>query len=193
MAFFYVPPHRRSAAHELQRAIETLKSRWGWIVALGCAVAGMGVLALILITSATIATVYTIAIFMILAGGAEIAAGLSARTWGRFFLWLAAGLAYIVAAAFALAQPLMAAAVFTLLLGAGMIATGVIRIAFGAQLGPPLRGPLLFAGVITLLVGILIIAGWPENSFLVLGVLLGLDLLFWGMAWIGLGLMLRRL
>jgi uncharacterized membrane protein HdeD (DUF308 family) len=193
VAFFYVPPHRRSAAHELQRAIETLKSRWGWIVALGGAVAGMGVLALILVTSATIATVYTIAIFMILAGGAEIAAGLSARTWGRFFLWLAAGLAYIVAAAFALAQPLMAAAVFTLLLGAGMIATGGIRIAFGAQLDPPLRGPLLFAGVITLLVGILIIAGWPENSFLVLGVLLGLDLLFWGVAWIGLGLMLRRL
>ncbi|HET6377407.1 MAG TPA: DUF308 domain-containing protein [Methylocella sp.] len=193
MAFFYVPPPRRSAAHELQRAVETLKSRWGWIVALGCAVAGMGVLALILVTSATIATVYTIAIFMILAGGAEIAAGLSARTWGRFFLWLAAGLAYIVAAAFALAQPLMAAAVFTLLLGAGMIATGVIRIAFGAQLDPPLRGPLLFAGVITLLVGILIIAGWPENRFLVLGVLLGLDLLFWGVAWIGLGLMLRRL
>jgi uncharacterized membrane protein HdeD (DUF308 family) len=85
----------------------------------------------------------------------------------------------------------MAAAVFTLVLGAGMIATGAIRVALGAQLGVPLRGPLLLAGVLTLLVGLLIIAGWPENSFFILGVLLGLDLLFWGTALLGLGLRLR--
>jgi len=44
---------------------------------LGGLIAGMGVTALILVVSATIASVYTIAIFMILAGAAEIATGLS--------------------------------------------------------------------------------------------------------------------
>ncbi|HWX13339.1 MAG TPA: DUF308 domain-containing protein [Methylocella sp.] len=153
----------------------------------------MGVAALILVTSATIASVYTIAIFMILAGGAEIASSLSAKTWGRFVLWIAAGLAYIVVASFALAQPLMAAAFFTLLLGAAMIATGVVRIFLGAHLGAPSRTPVLFAGLLTLWVGMLIIAGWPADRFLILGVLLGLDLLFWGVAWIRLGLRLRNL
>jgi len=98
---------------------------------LGGLIAGMGVAALILVVSATIASVYTIAIFMILAGAAEIATGLSAKTWGRFLLWIFAGLAYIVVAAFALAQPLVAAAFFTLVLGAGMIATGAVRIFSG--------------------------------------------------------------
>jgi len=83
---------------------------------------------------------------MILAGAAEIATGLSAKTWGRFLLWIFAGLAYIVVAAFALAQPLVAAAFFTLVLGAGMIATGAVRIFLGAHLGAPLRGPVLLAG-----------------------------------------------
>jgi uncharacterized membrane protein HdeD (DUF308 family) len=173
--------------------MESLRSRWRWIVALGAVTAGMGVAALILVTSATIASVYTIAIFMILAGGAEITTGLSAKTWGRFFLWIAAGLAYIVAGSFALAQPLVAAAFFTLLLGAAMIATAVVRIVFGAQLDAPLRGPVLGAALLTLCVGVLIVAGWPADSFLILGVLLGLDLLFWGAAWIGLGLRLRNL
>jgi uncharacterized membrane protein HdeD (DUF308 family) len=191
VAFWNSPSPFWDRRQDLRRAIESLKPRWGWIVALGAVIAGMGVAALILVTSATTASVYTIAIF--LAGGAEIAAGLRAKTWGRFFLWIIAGLAYMVAASFALAQPLMAAAVFTLLLGAGMIATGLVRIFLGSHLDAPLRGPLLFAGVLTLLVGVLIIAGWPENSFLILGVLLGLDLLFWGTAWRGLGLRLRRL
>ncbi len=178
---------------KLRTAVESLKPRWGWIVALGVLIAGMGLVALILVVSATIVSVYTIAVFMIIAGAAEIATGLGAKTWGRFLLWIVAGLAYIVVAAFALAQPLVAAAIFTLVLGAGMIATGLVRVYLGVHLGAPLRGPVLFAGLLTALVGVLIVIGWPQNSFFILGILLGLDLSFWGAAWIGFGLRLRRL
>ena len=193
MAFTNDPSPFRDGPQDVKTAIESLRPRWGWIVALGGLIAGMGVAALILVVSATIASVYTIAIFMILAGAAEIATGLGAKTWGRFLLWIFAGLAYIVVAAFALAQPLVAAAFFTLVLGAGMIATGAVRIFLAAHLGAPLRSPVLLAGGgLTALVGVLIVAGWPENSFVILGILLGLDLLFWGVAWIGFGLRLRR-
>jgi uncharacterized membrane protein HdeD (DUF308 family) len=193
VVFSNYPSPFREKPEDLLTAIEALRSRWPWIIALGIASAGLGVTALILVVSATIASVYTIAIFMILVGGAEIAMGLSALTWGRFFFWIIAGLAYIVVASFALAQPLVAARFFTLMLGAGMIATGVVRMFLGAYLDASLRGPVLFAGFLTLLVGLLIVAGWPENRFWVLGVLLGLDLLFWGTAWIALGFRLRRL
>ena len=193
MAFPSNPSPVHNRGQDVKRAMESLRPRWPWIVALGAAIAGMGISALILVTSVTIASVYTVAIFMILAGGAEIATGLSAKTWGRFFLWFAAGLAYIVAGSFALAQPLVAAAFFTLLLGAAMIATAVVRIFLGAQLDAPLRGPVLGAALLTLFVGTAIVAGWPADIFLILGVLLGLDLLFWGAAWIGLGLRLRNL
>jgi uncharacterized membrane protein HdeD (DUF308 family) len=177
----------------LLTAIEILRLRWRSVAAVGAISAGLGILALVLVVSATIASVYLIAIFMIAVGGAEIAFGLSAKTWGRFFLWIIAGLAYITAASFALAQPLIAAAAVTLLLGAGMIVTGTLRIVIGTYLDYPLRGPVVFAGVLTLAIGVLIIASWPENRPYVLGILLGLDLLFWGIAWIGLGLRLRRL
>ncbi len=112
MAFTNDPSPFRDGPQDVKTAIESLRPLWGWIVALGGLIAGMGVAALILVVSATIASVYTIAIFMILAGAAEIATGLSAKTWDRFLLWIFAGLAYIVVAAFSLAQPLVAAAFF---------------------------------------------------------------------------------
>jgi uncharacterized membrane protein HdeD (DUF308 family) len=180
----------------LRRAIESLRPRWGLIVAMGILIPCMGVAALALVASATITSVYAIAyaiaVFMIVAGAAEIATGLAAKTWRRFVVWIIAGLAYIVVPAFALAQPLVAATFFTLVLGAGMVATGVVRIYLGAHLGASVRRPVLLAGVLTALVGVLIVAGWPANSFVILGVLLGLDLLFWGTGWIGFGLRLQH-
>ncbi|WOJ89664.1 HdeD family acid-resistance protein [Methylocapsa polymorpha] len=176
----------------LGTAIERLRHRWGWMVAFGLLVALFGVAALILDVSATIASVYTIAIFIIIAGAAEIATGIGAKSWGRFFLWILGGLLYIVAGAFALANPFIAAYFLTLMLGAGLIATGGVRIYLGTQLGKEVRGSVIFSGVLTLLIGILIVLGWPSNTPFVLGILLGVDLLFWGLAWVSFGFRLRR-
>jgi uncharacterized membrane protein HdeD (DUF308 family) len=173
-------------------AIERLRHRWGWMVAFGVLVALFGVAALILDVSATIASVYTIAIFIIIAGAAEIATGIGAKSWGLFFLWIIGGLFYIVAGSFALANPIIAAYFLTLMLGAGLIATGGVRIYLGSQLGKEVRGSVIFAGVLTLIIGILIVIGWPANTPFILGILLGVDLLFWGLAWISFGFRLRH-
>ena len=171
--------------------VERLRHRWGWFVGLGALMVILGVAALLLVVSATIASVYTIAVFMIIAGGAEIVLGFSSRSWGRFFLWVIGGIAYIVVGAFALARPLMAAAAFTLLLGAAMLATGIIRVYMGTHLGKSVRGSVIFAGVVTSIVGFIIILGWPANSFIVLGLLLGIDLVIWGASWVMLGLRMK--
>jgi len=175
----------------LGTAIERLRHRWGWFIGFGALVALMGLLALYLVVSATIASVFTIAIFMIIAGGTEIAMGLTGQTWSRFFLLIIAGLLYVVGGAFALAQPFLAAAVFTLILGIALVVTGCMRIYIGTHLGKPTRTMVILAGIVTAFVGLLIVLGWPTNSFFILGILLGLDLLFWGSSWIGFGLRLR--
>ena len=140
---------------------------------------------------ATITTVYIIAIFMIIAGGSEIMVGLGSRTWGRFFLWALAGLFYIVGGAFALAQPIHAAIVLTLMLGAALLIAGVVRIYIGTHMHSHARTLVIVGGVVTALVGVLIIAGWPNNSYVILGTLLGIDLLFTGVMWVGFGLRLK--
>ena len=85
MTFSNNPPPYPEEPRDLKTAIESLRPRWLWIVGLGTLIASLGVAALILVVSATIASVYTIAIFMILAGAAEIATGLERQDVGPVF------------------------------------------------------------------------------------------------------------
>ena len=117
---------------------------------------------------------------------------LPARSWGRFAAFELAGLVYLVAGFFAVFSPLEASVVLTLLLGAGLIATSVSRLYLAAQMhGSPSRNALFLAAGATGLLGLLIVLGWPNNSLFILGTLLGVDLLFQGLAWTALGLRVR--
>ena len=49
-----------------------------------------------------------------------------------------------------------------------------------------------FSGVVTLQLGLPILAGWPINSVYILGLFLGIDLIMAGTGWIGLGFGLHR-
>jgi uncharacterized membrane protein HdeD (DUF308 family) len=62
-------------------------------------------------------------------------------------------------------NPLLAAKLLTLLLGASLIASGVVKIvlAFGMKAGSSWVVVVL-AGIVTLLVGGVIVAQWPVNS-----------------------------
>ncbi len=51
---------------------------------------------------------------------------------------------------------------------------------------------VVVSGVITLLLGLIILIHWPVSSLYVLGIFLGVDLVFAGAGWIGLGLGLRQ-
>jgi uncharacterized membrane protein HdeD (DUF308 family) len=178
--------------HSLGGMTERLRHRWGWFVGFGALAAILGLAALVLVVSATIASVLTIAIFMIITGGTEIVMGFGSKTWGRFFLFILLGLLYIVAGAFALAQPLLAAAVLTLMLGWALVATGAVRIWLGTHLPPGSKSMMILAGIATLLFGLVIVLGWPGNSFFVLGIILGLDLLFYGVSMIAFGMRLKN-
>ena len=186
-----LPERNLSHGPTLGTAMHKLHHRWGWFVALGILAVFLGTVALVLDVHATITTVYIVAVFMIIAGGSEVAVGLGSKTWGRFFLWIVAGLFYIVAGAFALAQPIHAAIILTLMLGAAMLTAGVVRIYIGTHMHSHAKMMVIVGGAVTALVGVLIILGWPTNSLVILGLLLGIDLLFTGMTWIGFGLRLR--
>ena len=179
--------------HSLGDGVERLRSKWGWFFAYGIVTAVMGMLALVLVGTATIASVYMIAFFMILVGGAEIAMGLRAKTWGWLAIYVVVGLLYVVAGAFALAQPLVAAAFYTLMLGAALLVTGLLRIFAATKITSGPKGLLILAGIITAMLGLMIIMDWPGASTYVLGLFLGLDLLFYGTGWAAFAMRLRTL
>jgi uncharacterized membrane protein HdeD (DUF308 family) len=173
--------------------LEPLRAKSGWIVALGVIYVITGFIALGSVVMATAVSVFVVGIMMVIAGIAEVIGAFQVKTWGKFLLWIALGALYIIAGIEALQNPLLAAVVLTLALGVTLVVSGIVRIilAFGMKAGNAWIW-LLLSGVITLLLGLIILARWPVSSLYVLGLFLGIDLVFAGSGWIALGLGLRR-
>ena len=51
---------------------------------------------------------------------------------------------------------------------------------------------VVISGLVTLVLGVIILAHWPVSAVYALGILLGVDLVFAGASWIRLGLGLRN-
>jgi uncharacterized membrane protein HdeD (DUF308 family) len=170
-----------------------LRAKWGWIVALGIVYVIAGFIALGSVVMATVASVLVVGIMMIVAGVAEVINAFQIKTWGKFLLWALLGVLYIVAGFITFDNPLFAAVLLTLLLGASLVASGVMRLflAFSMKAETPWLWIALSA-VVTLLLGVIILARWPVNSVYILGLFLGIDLIMAGSGWIGLGFGLRR-
>ena len=173
--------------------LEPLRAKRGWIIALGIVYVIAGLIALGSIVTATIATVFVVGIMMLIAGVAEVFHAFQIKTWGRFLLWLLLGALYIIAGFLTFENPLLAAALLTLLLGVSLIASGIMRIvlAVGMKGGTPWIWVVL-SGAITLLLGLVILAHWPVSSLYILGLFLGIDLVFAGAGWIAVGFGLGR-
>jgi uncharacterized membrane protein HdeD (DUF308 family) len=173
--------------------VAPLRARWGWIVALGVVYLVAGFIALSSIVMATVASVFIVGVMMIIAGVAEVFYAFQIKTWGRFLVWALLGVLYIVAGFITFENPLLAAVLLTLLLGAFLVASGIVRLflAFSMTRETP-RIWVALSGVITLLLGLLILARWPVNSLYILGLFLSFDLIMAGASWIGLGFGLHR-
>ena len=179
--------------HSLGAAIERLRSKWGAIVAFGALLMLMGAAALIFAFVSTLAVVTLCGVLFLIGGAAEIGVGMHAKAWGRFFLWVLGGLFYILAGVMCILDPLLAAGVLTLILGAGLIAAGVVRAVLAFELPQSPQRPLLFlAALVTFGLGLIIVIHWPLSSVYVLGTLLGVDLLVHGAGWVSFGIGLRR-
>jgi uncharacterized membrane protein HdeD (DUF308 family) len=173
--------------------VAPLRAKWGWIVALGVVYVVAGFIALASVAMATVASVLVVGVMMIVAGIAELINAFQIKTWGRFLVWALLGVLYIIAGFVTFENPLLAAALLTLFLGASLFASGIVRIflAFSMKRETPWIWVAL-SGVITLLLGLIILAHWPVNSVYILGMFLGIDLIFAGAGWIGLGFGLHR-
>ena len=170
-----------------------LRAKWGWIVALGVVYLLAGFVALGSVVMATVASVFVVGVMMIVAGVAEVFSAFQIKSWGKFLLWVLLGVLYILAGFVTFENPLLAAALLTLILGASLVASGIMRIilAFSMKQETPWIW-ILLSGAITLLLGLLILAHWPVSSLYILGLFLGIDLVMAGAGWIGLGFGLHR-
>lgn len=180
-------------ANEVVPTHAEIRQRWGWFAALGVLMILAGIVALLSVFMATVASVIWVGAMMVVSGLVEIVHGLQMKSWGRFFLWIIIGLLYVAAGVIAFVNPILASTVLTLMIGVGLIVAGVVRVVLSMQMRTGSAWAwVAFSGVVTLLLGAIIVLHWPVSSLYTLGIFLGVDLIIAGASWLGIGLGFRR-
>lgn len=172
--------------------VSDLRSKYGWFIAVGVLLLALGAFAIFNLFAATIVSVFFIGVLMIVGGGARIVHAFQVEKKSSLVFWLLSGALYAVAGALVLANPALGAAVFTLLLAASLIASGVVIVvaSFSSNVERG-RWWVFFSGVLTAVTGLVLALGWPLSGVWALGMILAIDLTFQGWALIGFGLALR--
>ena len=127
-----------------------------------------------------------IGIAMIVAGLAQTVYAFQAGSVGRGILRLLFGGVTVLAGIVIMAQPGMALATLTLLLAIYFVVDGLTTI-FASAAVEQGKGMVIFNGVITLILGLMIWSEWPVSGVWAIGILLGIRLIFSGMTMLMLG------
>ncbi len=172
---------------------DILAKHWGWFVFWGLCLVLLG-------TGAIYASVFTTLASVIFLGIVFCVASVFMLI-NTFKFWLHKGISffghlllsilYFIAGVMLLVTPLQSAISLTLLLGIFFIAVGIYRIIFSLYAKLPRWGWILLSGIITTILGVLILAQWPSSGLYVIGLFVGIDILLIGWSYIMLGLFSR--
>jgi uncharacterized membrane protein HdeD (DUF308 family) len=187
------PAEIRLARRVLRHELEAITGHWRWILALGIVLIVIGTLAVMMPLAATLATALVLGSLLLLGGVAQLVGAFWTRDWSGFFQTLLIGLLYVVLGLMFLRAPVKAELVMTLLLACVLMVGGLFRIIGSLAFRFPHWGWTLVGGAINLLLGILIWQQWPEAALWVIGLFVGIDIIFTGWTWVMLSLAVKNL
>lgn len=180
---------RAAFRHELSN----MRDHWWWFTILGAAFVVLGTIALGYSVAVSITTVILFGFLLVAAGAVQIVSAFWAQRWSGTLLHLFIGILYVITGFFMVDAPLESTVELTLIMAMFLIVGGMFRIV-AALLQRFHDWPwVLLNGVVTLFLGLLIYKQWPASGLWVIGLFVGVDLIFNGWYWIALSLGLRNL
>lgn len=162
---------------------DSKSAKWaGWILLIA------GFLALVSPFAAGVSITIVIGALLLVGGAAQIFVVFRAGSFGAGLLMAILGILTIVAGGYMLSQPLSALATLTLFLAGYFIALGIVETiaAFGAKPASG-WGWILFDGIISLILGVMIWRQFPVSGIWAVGTLVGIRMIISGWTMITIG------
>ena len=172
--------------------MKAVGQHWGWFLAKGILMIIVGTLALGSYVMVTLFSMIFLGWLMIFAGVVEAVHAFWKKEWGGLFLNLLVGVLYVVVGFMVLANPAASAVTLTLIMAIFFILDGIFRIIIAVTMHYPRWGWMLLNGIVTLILGIIIWQQWQQLGLRIIGLFIGIDLIFSGWAWVMLSLAARQ-
>jgi uncharacterized membrane protein HdeD (DUF308 family) len=183
-----------SSPPTLAGELQALHGQWGWFLALGVVMVAAGTFAVSWSCLATITIMVTwlFGILLLAAGFLEIVSSFSAARWRGTLLHILVGVLYAVAGFVLVEHPGRGAVELTLIIAIFLMIGGVFRIVSALVERFTGWGWVFLNGVVSLLLGLMIYKQWPASGLWVIGLFVGIEMIFNGWVWIMLALGLRN-
>ncbi len=183
-----------SNAGMIMRRIDEVGQHANWFIALGVVFIIGGALALLMPLVASIAVALAVGWVFIVVGVVQLIHAWQIRDWSGAVWQAIIGAIILVGGIATIIDPITATLTLTLVVGIVMLIKGVAQIILGLNLRPGRGwGWVLGAGVLSALVGLMIIAAWPVSGAWVLGTFAGISLMFSGWSYIMMATTARQL
>lgn len=159
---------------------------------LGIAMVILGAAAIVFPAISTLVATLLVGWVFLFAGGITLVGSFSIHGTGPFFGALLLSLLSIAAGVFLLFNPLAGAIALTLVVGILFVFQGSFETFLALEMRP-LAGwvGMLLSGIASIVLAVLIAAGWPAVSVVVLGILLGVNFLSTGVAYLSIARVLK--
>jgi uncharacterized membrane protein HdeD (DUF308 family) len=184
------------ACNQLEKEFSHLRRDWWWLMLFGLLLTICGAAAVIF-PAVTVAgsffAVVALGVVLMVAGIATIITSVWAGKWSGTLMQMLVGILYLVVGYMITEEPVRTAVTLTLFIAMFFIVVGVFRVVTSLMMRFPFWGWSLLNGIITLLLGVVIYRNFPRSSLWVIGLLVGIEMLFHGWTWIMLSLAIKRL
>lgn len=169
-----------------------LRAASGMLFWLGLLLLIVGIAAIVFPMMSTLVATLFVGWVLLISGGVAFFGAFSIHGTGPFFGALLLGLLSIAAGVFLLFNPLAGALALTLMVGILFMLQGAYEIMFAFEMRPHTGWiGMLLSGIASIVVAVLIAAGWPSISVIVLGILLGVNFITTGLGYMAVSRMLK--
>jgi uncharacterized membrane protein HdeD (DUF308 family) len=188
--------HGGGLVDAVRAELQHLKSHGIWFTLLGILLI-IGGIAAIVVPPFTVGTTFAVTLFLgillMVAGVATIVDSFWVGKWSGFLLQLLVGILYVACGFVVTENPVVSALAMTVFISISWVVLGIFRCVSALVLRYPQWGWSLLSGAVTMLAGVVIYRRLPFDALWVIGLLIGLEMLFNGWTWLMLGLALRRI
>jgi uncharacterized membrane protein HdeD (DUF308 family) len=162
-------------------AATSLGHRWGWLLALGIVQIVAGSIAIAVPVVASFAAVGIFAAVLLVTAIMQLIHAFQVRAWPRSAWYGLGGVLYAIAGLLVVVYPLGGALTLAVMIAILFMADGTLRVVFGMIVRPVVGwGWLVAAGFGSIIVGVILLIGWPGTALWATGLLLGVNLIFTG-------------
>ncbi|MGA7502833.1 MAG: HdeD family acid-resistance protein [Candidatus Sulfotelmatobacter sp.] len=172
---------------EMVRHASTTSILWGvLLIVFGVVAVGAPLLAAVAVNA-------LVAWLIVLAGVVHLMLAFRVHGAGSVIWKLLVGVAYVCFGTYVILHPVLGVASLTLILASLFLIEGILDIVLYVKMRP-IHGSIwvLIDGIVTLLLGLLIYMQWPSSSAWAIGTLVGISLIFSGVARVGMSMAVRK-